>query len=125
MKKKIYLSTFIIFCILISFGTYTKLAPSSNKEPANSKSLVIVDIYDTNNPEKVISLRPQMDGDLISQYGELLTDQAPNREILGANFRVTVFYSDGSGTFYDIISTQSELIALCNRTVNSSLAKQL
>ena len=125
MKRKIYISTFIIFCILISFGTYTKLAPSSSKEPANSKSLVIVDIYDTNNPEKVISLRPQLDGSLISEYSKLLADQVPNKEILGANFRVTVFYSDGSGTYYDIISTQTELITLCNRTVNSSLAKQL
>ena len=91
MKRKIYISTFIIFCILISFGTYTKLAPSSSKGPANSKSLVIVDIYDTNNPEKIISLRPQLDGSLISEYSKLLADQVPNKEILGANFRVTVF----------------------------------
>lgn len=128
MKKRIFLCTVIAICSLISVVAYKHFTSGSNESDKgnnNQVTLVSVDIYDVNNPEKVITLRPQMDGDLISQYGELLTDQSPNKEILGANFRVTVFYSDGSGTFYDIISSQIELTTLCNRTVNSSLAKQL
>lgn len=128
MKKRIFLCTVIAICSLISVVAYKHFASGSkesDKENNNQVTLVSVDIYDVNNPEKVITLRPQMDGDLISQYSTLLADQSPDEDITGSNYEVIVSYSDGSQSLYGINAAQSELVALCNRTVNSSLAKQL
>jgi hypothetical protein len=143
MKKRIFLGTVIAVCLLLSVGAHTHLGSNSEPKPhisnlnssstenpdtkdsTDRKKLVSVDVYSKSDSKHVITLNPQMDASLISQYSKLLEGQSPAKGEDGSDYEVIASYSDGSQSFYGIDITQSELAALCNRTLNEVFAKEM
>lgn len=116
-------SVIIIFATLLLLGGYMQSVSSKKQE--NAKTLISVDIYNISNPEKIITLRPQTDSSLIGQCSNLLLDQVPDDDISGSNYEIIVFFSDGLQELYSINSTQTELMELCNRILDSSYVKSM
>ena len=123
MKNMLRVSAIIFFTILLLLGADMQLASSNNQE--NAKTLISVNIYNTSNPEKIITLRPQTDSSLIEQCSQLLLNHTPEDEISGSNYEIIVFFSDGLQKLYSVNSTQTELLELCNRILDSSYVKSM